>query len=127
MLLNSEKRYPAVPDEPVDPAGNPAPPDHWDVVPEIVVQRPPLFGGFQDAFQMAPFEHPHVLWHQDGHWRIDPYGVGMRNDPHRDYARTTFLVVDGPLVGDLVPGHEYLLQHQSHDGPGRCGIALVSR
>jgi hypothetical protein len=123
MLLNSQKLYPMTTGEPIDPAGNPSPPDHWDLVPDIVVQAPALFGGHRGPFQMAPFERPHVLWHQDGHWRIDPYGIGHRGDPDFDYGRTTFVVTDGQVIQDLEPGQVHLLRH-ARFANGRCGVEL---
>lgn len=121
MLLNSKKLHPMTTGEPVDPAGNPAPPDHWDLVPELVIQAPALFGGRRGPFQIAPFERPHVLWQQDGAWRIDPYGVGRREGS--DYEKQTFLVVDGQLLNDLEPEQTYLLRH-TRAGDGHCGVEL---
>lgn len=42
MRLTCEKRHPLTREEPTDPAGNPDPPDHWDLVPELIVQAPTL-------------------------------------------------------------------------------------
>lgn len=123
MLLNSEKRYPMTTGEPVDPAGNPAPPDHWDLVPDLVVQAPPLFGSLRGPFEMAPYARPSVLWQQDGQWRIDPYGVGRREDTSHDYERSTFLVVDGQLISDLEPRRVYLLRHAQAVN-GQCTVEL---
>lgn len=125
MRLTCEKRHPLTREEPTDPAGNPDPPDHWDLVPELIVQAPTLFGGRRDAFQMAPFEHPHPLWFEAGVWRIDPYGGGRDRSYERDLDFSTYQVVGGALVGTLDPAREYLLRH--FDDGGECGVELVPR
>lgn len=125
VRLNCEKRRPLT-TEP-DPAGNPSPPDHWDLVPELVVQAPPLFGGRRGPFEMAPFEHPNVLWQQDGVWRIDPYSTGPNAGYDRDFDLSTYRVIDGPLLDTLAPEREYLLQHWDLPDRGECGVELVPR
>lgn len=125
MRLDSEKRRPPAREEHTDPTGNPSPPDHWHLVPELVVRRPRLFGGERATFQFVCHARPEPLWHEAGVWRIDPYGVGRHAEYERDLDNTTYQVVGGELVGTLDPAREYLLRH--FDDGGECGVELVPR